>query len=199
MINLLPPEVKSGYRYGRLNVVLRRWVILFLLAFIGLSGIATYGLLTLHQSTNSYNKQIANSQTLFQKEKFSSIQGQIQDISNSFRLTVKVLSQEVLFSKLIEQIGATIPDNSNLTGLSIGQVQGGIDLSADATNYQTATQVQVNLADPANQIFSKADIESITCQSTKDAVDPNFPCIVDMRALFAANNPFLFINSKATP
>ena len=197
MINLLPPEVKNGYRYGRHNVGLRRWVIVFLLAFVGLGAIATYGLLTLHQSTNNYNQQIAASQTLFKKENFSGVESQVQNISNSFKLTVKVLSQEVLFSQLIEQIGRTIPDGSNLTGLTIDQIQGGIDIVANATSYQVASQVQVNLADPVNQIFSKADIESITCQS-KDAVNPTYPCVINMRALFAANNPFLFINSKVT-
>jgi len=197
MINLLPPGVKNGYRYGRHNVVLRRWVIMFLLAFVGLGAIATYGLLTLHQSTNNYNRQTAASQTLFKKEDFSGIESQVQDISNSFKLTVKVLSQEVLFSRLIVDIGKTIPAGSNLTGLTIDQLQGGIDIVADATDYQVATQVQVNLESPGFQIFSKADIESITCQS-KDAVNPNYPCVIDIRALFAANNqysPFLFINS----
>jgi hypothetical protein len=197
MINLLPLELKKGYRYGRLNVGLRRWVIIFLVAFVGLGGIATYGLLTLHQSTESYDNQIASSQALFKKEDFSTIQGQVQDISNSFKLVVKVLSQEILFSDLIQKIGAAIPDNSNLTGLSIDQVQGGIDLVANATNYQTASQVQINLSDPSNQIFSSADIESITCQDASNATDPDFPCIINMRALFANNNPFLFINSKA--
>lgn len=197
MINLLPPEVKNGYRYARRNVGLRRWVMICLVALVGLGGIATYGLLTLHQSTNRYNNQIADSQALFRKEKFSSVQRQVQDISNSFRLVVKVLGQEVLFSQLIKQIGATIPNNTNLTGLTINQVQGALDVTAVATDYKTASQVQVNLADPTNKIFSKADIVGITCGGN-NVTDPNFPCTVTIRALFATNNPFLFINSKVT-
>jgi len=195
MINLLPPEVKSNYRYARRNVLLRRWVISFVIAFVGLGALATYGLLTLHQSTNHYHHQIATTQALFQKEKFAQTQSQVQDISNSFRLVVKVLSQEVLFSELLKQIAAIIPANANLTGLNINQTQGGIDILAEATNYTTATQVQVNLADPSNKIFSKADIVSITCGNTNSS-NPNYPCDIDIRALFASNNPFLFINSK---
>jgi type II secretory pathway component PulL len=196
MINLLPPSVKSGYRYGRRNVALRRWVILFVLAFIGLGGLATYGLLTLHQSTNNYNQQIASSEALFNKEKFSSVESQVQDISNSFRLVVQVLSKEVLFSELIKQIGVIMPDGANLSGLTISQLQGAIDITAVATNYDTASQVQVNLAAPANKLFSKADIVSITCDSNS-ASNPEYPCTVIVRAQFATNNPFLLINSKA--
>jgi hypothetical protein len=195
MINLLPPEVKSGYRYAQRNVTLRRWVIMFVIALVGLGGIATYGLLTLQQSSLQYQKQIADSEAYLSKQKFKQTQDQVKDISSSFKLVVQVLSQEILFSKLLHQIGATIPNNANLTGLSIAQTKGAIDLSAISTDYKTATQVQVNLADPSNKIFSKADIVNISCNGT-NLVDPRYPCQVNIRALFADNNPYLFINSK---
>jgi Tfp pilus assembly protein PilN len=197
VINLLPPDVKSGYRYALRNVSLRRWALLFVVALIGLGGIATYGLLTLQQSSVQYQKQIADSQTFLGKQKFKETQGQVKDISGSFKLVVQVLSQEVLFSQLLKQIGATIPNNANLTGLSIAQTKGAIDLSAVTTDYKTATQVQVNLADPSNKIFSKADIININCNGA-NLVDPRYPCVVNIRALFADNNPYLFINSKST-
>jgi Tfp pilus assembly protein PilN len=198
MINLLPPEVKQSYHYARRNVQLRRWVMICLVALIGLGAITTYGLLRVHQLTNQNSRQIAATQHLFQKENFAGTQRQVQDISSSFKLVVKVLGQEVLFSQLLKQIAATIPPKANLTGLNINQTQGGIDISAVATDYNTATQVQVNLADPANKIFSKADIISVTCNSANN-LNPKYPCTVNIRALFAANNPFLFINSKGKP
>jgi Tfp pilus assembly protein PilN len=169
-----------------------------LVALVGLGAITTYGLLKLQQSTTHYNNQIASTQKLFQQEDFAGTQKQVQNISSSFRLVVKVLGQEVLFSELLKQIAATIPPNANLTSLNINQTQGGIEIAADATNYNTATQVQVNLADPANKIFSKADIENISCNSA-NAVNPRYPCTVNIRALFSPNNPFLFINSQGTP
>ena len=193
MINLLPKEVKDNYRFARRNTYLRRWIVAFVFAFVGIGAISTYGLLTIHESIVSYDSQIADSQALFKKEKFSQIQSNIKDISNSFRLVVKVLGQEVLFSNLLEQIAQLIPANANLTGLTINQVAGGLDISAETTDYSVATQLQVNLADPANKIFSKADIVSITC-GENNSQNPNYPCTVDIRALFATNNPFLFIN-----
>lgn len=194
MINLLPQDIKEGYRFARRNMALRKWVTLFATALVGLGIIATFGLFTLQQSINNYNHQIADSQALFKKEDFNGTQRKVQDISNSFKLVVKVLSKEVLFSQLIKQIGASMPDNAILTGLDINQVQGGIDITAEATDYKTATQVQVNLSDPANKIFSHADIENIKCEGVND---PPYHCQVTIRALFADNNPFLFINNKA--
>lgn len=196
MINLLPSELKQNYRYGRRNVALRRWVVICLVALVGLGGLTTYGLLTIHQSSRQYSNQIASTQSQLQAANFAGTQAQVQDISNSFKLVVKVLGQEVLFSQLLKQIAAAIPPKATLAGLTINQTQGGIDITANAADYNTATQVQVNLADARNKIFSKADIVSITCDNA-NAADPTNPCKVTVRALFASNNPFLFINNKA--
>ncbi|MGH7239684.1 MAG: hypothetical protein ACREHG_06415, partial [Candidatus Saccharimonadales bacterium] len=195
MINLLPPDLKSAYHYGRLNVIIRRWVILCLAALIGLGGIATFGLVSLQRSIVSYNQQIVSEQSLLGKENYTATQAEVKDISDSVRLAVNVLKQEVLFSKLLQRVTATIPANANLTGLVIAKGQDAIDISADATDYTTATQVDINLSDPSNQIFSGADIVNIACVSGKQATT-SYPCTVTIRALFAKNNPFLFINSK---
>jgi hypothetical protein len=198
MINLLPPEIKSSYHYSRRNVVLRKWVALFAVALLGLGGLATYGMLTLHQSTLHYEQRIATTEATFKREKYSETQTKIKDISSSFKLVVQVLSQEVLFSQLIKQVATAIPANSNLTGLNISQTKGGIDITAEATDYRTATQVQVNLSDPQNKIFSKADIITINCNGAV-TTNPRYPCTVNIRALFNKDNPFLLIsNVKAT-
>lgn len=195
MINLLPSEIKSSYVYAKRNVVLQKWVALCLAALVGLACLGTLGLLTMRQSQVHYAQEAAAANSAFKKEKYDVTQKQVKDMSNSFKLVVKVLGQEVLFSQLLKQIASTIPTNANLTGLNISQTTGGIDITANATDYKTATQVQVNLADPSNKIFSKADIVSINCSSA-DAAASAYPCTVNIRALFGNNNPFLFINNN---
>lgn len=197
MINLLPPEIKQGYSYARRNVGLRKWLFVFLFALIGLGGLATYGLLTIRQSQQTYEQKVAQTEATFAKENYADTQKRVKDIGDSFKLVLKVLGQEVLFSKLLQQIATTIPPRANLTALNINQVQGAIDISANAVDYNTATQFQVNLADPDNKIFSKADIISINCNADPTKVaNAQYPCTVNIRALFAPENPFLFINSK---
>lgn len=196
MINLLPPEVKQSYRYGMTNVKLVRWVIAGAVAVLGLGVIATYGWLSLHQDIVNYQGQVASIQSDLKKQNQKQTYVQVQDISNSFHLVVQVLGKEVLFSKLLNKMANAMPSGAYLSDLSIGKVQGGLEITARATDQQTATQVQVNLSDPENQIFAKADIENITC-TPKGAADPTHPCIVSIRALFAQDNPFLFINQKA--
>lgn len=197
MINLLPQETKHAYRYAAANVKLLRWSIAIFLGLIGAGLIATYGLLSVQHAVSTTNQQIIDTNIALSNAKQAETNKKIGDISDSLKLTQKVLSQEILFSKLLKQMAVALPSGAKLTGLNITQLAGGsgLDVSAEVANTTTATQVQVNLADPANKIFAKADIQSITCNA-KNAPDPNYPCSVTIRAQFAQDNPFLFINQK---
>ena len=196
MINLLPPDLKTSYRYAHRNVLLTRWVVVLAFGLLGLATLSTAGIVYIHQNAQGYVGQIANAQASLQKQKLGDTQKQVQDISSSLKLAVQVLSKEVLFSKLLQQLAAITPSNAVLTDLNISQTQGAIDITALTTDYNAATQLQVNLADPKNKIFSQADIVTISCTTTTtgDATATRYPCSVTLRALFASNNPFLFIN-----
>lgn len=197
MINLLPPDLKDSYRYASRNHHLFRWVFIFGAGLVGVLAIAAAGIIYMQQSSADYTKTINESNRSLAKQDLAVTQKQVKEISNNLSLVVQVLSREVLFSKLLTQLGTATPSNTVLTDLSIEQTTGGIDITAKASDYQAATQLQVNLEDPANQIFSKADIVSINCNGGD--TDPRYPCTVTLRALFANNNPFLFINSSKKP
>jgi len=197
MINLLPPETKKAYRYASYNRRLLHWSFAMLLGLIGAGLIATYGLLSVQHAISTTNQHVKDTQITLKNARQAETAQQVASISDSLKLTQKVLSQEILFSKLLKQMAVALPSGAKLTGLNITQLAGGsgLDVSAEVANTTTATQVQVNLADPSNKIFTKADIQSITCNA-KNAPDPNYPCSVTIRAQFAQDNPFLFINQK---
>jgi hypothetical protein len=197
MLNLLPPKLTEQYLYARRNTHLRRWIGAGLLALLGLAAITSYGLFSMQSSINNFQHQLSTSQGAHTEAQLKSLQKQSTDITSSVRLVVTVLSQEVLFSQLLRQIATVTPANAKLTDLGIANIQGAIDITAAATDYQTATQLQINLQSPANKIFSKADIQSISCGG--DSNDPNYPCTVIIRALFTNDNPYLFIHKAATP
>lgn len=194
MINLLPPQTKEDFHYGRRNRLLMHWIIASAFCLVGALLLVGGGYLYLNQSINDTTRQIADTNKQLQDENLNSVQKQVTDISNNLKLTVEVLSKEILFSKLLDRLATVTPSNTILTSLSISQTEGAIEITAQSSSYQAATQLQTNLADPKNQIFSKADIESIACQTgpTKTA----YPCTANIRALFGDNNPFLFINDQ---
>jgi Tfp pilus assembly protein PilN len=196
VINLLPPDVKEEYRYARRNRFLVRWVTAASLCLLGGVLLLGGGFLYMHQAINTTTKQIALSNQQLESQHLTKVQAEVGSISNNLKLVVQVLSKEILFSQLLQRLGTVTPGNAILTNLNITQAQGGVEIVAQTTNYDAATQLQINLADPKNQIFSKADIVSIICQSGANA--GAYPCTADIRALFATDNPFLFINAKGS-
>ena len=194
MINLLPPQIKSGYDYASRNVHALRWLIAFAIALVGLGAIGTTGFIYMQHLSKDYQSQIATKEESLKVQKLVETQKAAKDISSSLKLAVNVLGKEVLFSELLKQLGTVIPSNARLSSLNISQTTGALDITATTTDYKAATQLQVNLADPANKIFSQADLVNVSCSSGDNA--PTYPCSVTIRALFAKDNPFLFINAK---
>jgi Tfp pilus assembly protein PilN len=197
MINLLPPDTKEAYRYARHNRVLLRWASAIGVSLFGAALLVGGGYLYLHQQINTNQKLITNTTAQLEQQNLTGTQKQVAAISGNLKLAVQVLSKEILFSELLKRLGAVTPGNVILTNLAIAEASGGIDITAQTANYDAATQLQLNLSDPNNQIFSKADIVSITCNNGATGISAKYPCTATLRALFATNNPFLFINSGA--
>ncbi|HSX27288.1 MAG TPA: hypothetical protein VLG25_00730 [Patescibacteria group bacterium] len=191
MINLMPVELKHQTRFARRNTLLLRWMVSMLIGTMGIVGVFFGGQIYIQQSIHAYENQVSQTKKSLADQKLEETQKHVQDISNSVKLVNQVLSREVLFSKLIKQVGAVMPPGSALQSLSLNKIEGGIDLQAVASDYQTASQIIINLADPANKVFEKADIQSINCSST--AIDTRYPCSASIRALFAKNNPYTFV------
>ncbi len=196
MINLLPTEVKQNIIYARRNTSIRSWITAAFGALICFVLVIGAGQFYLKQSSDNYAKQLAIGQEQLKSQKLEETQKEIEEVSGNLKLVVQVLSRAILFSKLLNQVGSALPNGSVLTNLSISnKVQGGIDLSFSSTDYQTGTQVQLNLSDPNNKIFEKADLVNIQCQESP-TTPTKYPCTLQIRALFAKNNSFSFISNN---
>lgn len=193
MINLLPPATKHEVNYARRNATLLKWVAAIWVSLIGAVAIILFGQIYLAQTVKSHQSQIQEGQERLKIQKIDETQARVSEISGNLKLVVDVLKREILFSKVIRQVGAAIPSGAVLTELTIEKVQGGIDLTFEAKDFQTGSQILVNLQDPNNMVFEKADIEDITCR-TELLEGQVYPCQVNIRALFGDNSPYLFIN-----
>lgn len=193
MINLLPYEVKEDITYARRNARLRNWIVVCIISLAGVLVIVCGGLLYMHKSINSYTKQVSTAQDNLKAQNVEETQKKVADISSSTKLATQVLSREILFSELIKKIGSTLPPGTVLKSLQIDKIQGGIQLNAGAKDFGAASQIQVNLQDPRNGVFEKADINNITCGETDD---PIFPCEIELRALFSKDKSFMYITDS---
>ena len=133
MINLLPPDLKSEYRYARRNSALLNILGLIGFGVLGLALLAAAGVLYLQQSSKTYTAQAESIQQALVAQKQAETEKKVEEISSSLKLSVQVLSQEVLFSQLLKQLAVITPSNTRLSGISISQLQGAVDISASVT------------------------------------------------------------------
>lgn len=200
MINLLPPETKDSYRYARRNRHLLHWVVSLSAAITGALVLTAFGVFYLHMNSENYDRQTTLIKKDLEEKKLGETEKKVAEMSNNLQLALQVLSKQIVFSDLINRLSALTPRNTVLTGLTISQIQSSLDITAQAVDYNAATQLQINLADEGNQVFSKADIIGIACasQNTPGSTDSKstYPCTVSIRALMSPDSPFMFIHTK---
>jgi len=192
MINLLPPNEAENILYARRNTRLLKWIFVACFSIVGIGVIVGAGQIIINRTANQVRAQVVAGQESLKVQKLEETQDHVEDISSSLKLVTQVLSKQIILSELIPQIGSVLPNGTSLTSLQLNKIEGGIDLTVAAVDYQTATQVQVNLQDPDNKLFQKADINNIDCAAAND--DPRYPCQTTIRALFVDDNPYSFLN-----
>ncbi len=197
MINLLPPDTKQTYVYAHRNTGLSRLVTGLSFGLVGVIVVLASAFFILQQQTDIYKDSIAISEADLKNEQEAETIAKVTGINDSIKLSVDVLSQEILFSELLRQVGSIMPRGTVLQSLSLSNnFSGALDLEAGAINYAAASQVQVNLQDASNKIFAKADLNDIQCAEGDEAAGMAYPCTVSLRALFGENTSFFLISPE---
>jgi hypothetical protein len=191
MINLLPPQHAAAIRYGRQNTVLRSWLLGLSAAIAGLILILASGWFYIGQVSKGFQKNINVTNQQLQTQNLTKVQADAKEITGDINVINKVLNQEVHFSDLIQAVGNDMPAGTVLSSLSLSnKVSGALDLSANAKDNTSATQIAINLSDPKNQLFSKVDIINISCTSNPNQA---YKCDVTLRALFSNTTQAKFL------
>lgn len=196
MINLLPPDYKQTVIYARRNATLRKWILALFVGIFGVILIIGGGYIYMEQSIKNAQKEVAASQRALEEQDIEGTRKRLDEISANTKLILQVLSREILFSGLLRQLGASLPPGTAMEQIKIDKVSGGITLRAVASDINSATQIQLNLQDPNNKIFQKADIETINCGAAETGTQTTYPCTVQIRALFAKDNPYVYLQSS---
>ncbi len=196
MINLLPYTSKQAITYAHRNTKLVGIIAGLCIGIIGIICVVVGGLLYLQQEASIYQDSIRTTETSLKQQNEQETIERVQEISNSIKLVVNVLSQEILFSKLLRQVGAQMPPNTVLQDLKLSsELSGALDLQIGALDYNSASQVQVNLMNSRGDLFEKADLVNVTCKQSGDNSDSTYPCQASLRATFNKDSDFTLLNN----
>lgn len=200
MINLMPPDQKKSIKYSRLNERLLKWTLGCLIIIASMAAVVVIGSVYIDRTKNNLTKSIESTKRTISDQNLDKIGSQAEELSSGIKLIVQVLSKEVLFSKLLQEIGRLMPSGATLGNVQLSNsVSGAVDLTANAVDYQSATQVQLNLQDPSNNLFDKVDTQTVSCSDSSETttgVDSKYKCQIVIRALFKSDASVTFLAGK---
>ncbi len=198
MINLLPTSLRKDISYARRNRTLLHWNIILVGILLLFGLVVAGGYVYIGHGIKNYENQVKTAQEDLKLQQIDTTQAKVQSISDNVKLIDQVLSKQVLFSKLLQELGTLMPPGAVLERLELtGETSGAIDLTVMARNFTSATQVPINFADPSNKLFEKVDTLSVSCSGTPTGsteLNTQYPCRVTIRVLFKKPNPFLLTN-----
>lgn len=190
MINLLPPDYRLHMHFSRINTKLRQWLIIGVVLIVVLILILAGGWLYMNEQIEELNKSIATTQSELQSKNLRDVQKQADEISQNVRIISQVLGREIRFSDLIQAVGKVMPPGTVLGSLTLGKVNGALDITANTKDYPSAAQIAVNLSDPKNQLFQKVDIINVVCSGGAKT----YPCTANFKTLFSKDTQLKFLN-----
>lgn len=117
MINLMPDAEKMEIRAGKVNVVLVRYIIIIVLAFSFLVLLLIGSYLLLRQNKASAQQVIdANAA---KAQVYSSTKQQVDALSTSLTQAKTILDKEILYSKVLTNIGQQMPAGTVIDKLTL--------------------------------------------------------------------------------
>lgn len=204
MINLLPDSLKQEFTYGRKNRLLLRWLFATLSIIIIVLAMTVFGQFYVNRNVNSLQSVAKVTQKRIASQNLASVQKDIQTLSNNFTTVTQLLSKQLMFSKLFTKIGSIMPSGAILSGITLSTTNSALDLNVIAVDREAATQAFVNISDPKNGLFEKADLLSLNCTTKNEATATStataiatskYPCTAMIKVVIKKDSAFYFLNS----
>ncbi len=195
MINLLPPDVKNEMHFARINTVLISWIILCVIGIAGIGLVAVGGFFYMSRVESGTRQQKTTIEKEISDDKLDSYIKDYTSFTNDVKTVSTVLQKQVLFSSLITRLAAVLPSGVVVKQMNLGEKDNALTLDFVLPNRSSATVLQANLQDPANKLFSSADILNATCATTEDGTET---CSAQIRVLFDPSSRLLLYQPTAT-
>ena len=161
MINLMPDDAKTEIRAARVSVILLRYIVVVLLAFVFLVLLLAGSYLVLTQTKDSAKTLIEANST--KAEVYSSTKAQVDTLSSSLIETKSILDQEILYSNVLINIGQQMPAGTVLNKITLDASSfTGTPLTLKAYAKTTNAAVALREKFQSSPIFTNVNFQSIS-------------------------------------
>lgn len=175
MINLMPDADKKEIRAARANVILARYIMIILMAFVFLLLLLAGSYVVLTQTKDSATRLMdANSS---KAAVYSATKAQVDSLSASLTQTKTILNQEVLYSNVLMNIGQQMPAGTVLDKITLNSASfTGTPVTLKAYAKTTNDAVALREKFQSTPIFTNVNFSSVS----DSAGIPGYPVSVTM-------------------
>jgi len=165
MINLMPDETKKEIRAARVNVMLARYIFVIIAAFLFLVMLLAGSYVVLTQTKQSAQLLIDSNDT--KAAVYSTTKAQVDTLSASLSEARTILDQEILYSKVLANIGQQLPEGTVIGSLNITSANfSGTPLNIDAYAKTNEGAVALREKFQTSPYFTDIKLQSVTDGST---------------------------------
>jgi hypothetical protein len=161
MINLAPPEIREQIKYGRLNVLVLKYLLGLGSVAIIVAGVVMLGLLLTGNRTHDLEDKLAYNNSRY--EEYGDTLSDAELLSGDIDTIKALLDREFKFSEVLEKISALIPTGASLDNITLSNKEDTLQLSTSLETQELATVFQKNMAESG--LFSVTDIQSVANSS----------------------------------
>jgi Tfp pilus assembly protein PilN len=181
MINLLDTDTLRHYRAARVNVLLRKYVVLLILTLVAVLLAFAGGIFITLGERSAAEAEIASHQQALTQ--YADVKKEAESFTANLKIAKSILSQEVLYSDMIVQIARTLPSGAILSSLSLDQetLTKPIVLAGRVRTKDEAVTLKNTLE--SSPLFESVNLNSINeqaVQKTSPEIVKKFPVVVTL-------------------
>lgn len=165
MINLLPPKDKEQIKYGKLNVVLRHYIIIavVIIGSLLVLSLASY----VYADIQMTRLQSSLKERQQQRAQFNSVEQKVQTLQSNLRLIEKLFNNKTEYSAVLQDIAASLPVGAYINKVSLtGKDNEPVQLMISVNSLDTAGTLHNALLKSSR--IKSADIQSVNKNSNND-------------------------------
>lgn len=168
MINLLPYDEKRQIRASRFNSILLRYFIILWMGGVFTAAIFGTSYFTLMNTKDGAERLLTQNQN--KSSAYESVQQQVSTINTNLSAAKNVLSQQVLYSKVLVGIGQATPPGVIIDKLTLSPTTFGTSVTLQAYARDSESALALKTAYQSSSIFSNVSLQNLSGANTGGAV-----------------------------
>jgi hypothetical protein len=169
MINLIPEESKKEIRAARANVTLLNYIVIlcFGVVFLALISVGVYFVLATSQADAKNLIAVSNAKS----STYASAEAQGTALRSGLSSAKTILSQEVLYTKILTGIATLMPKGVVLNGINLSPSTLGAPTTLQFYAKTTQDAIALKNGFESSSLFSKVSFVSLASATTGQSSD----------------------------